>query len=387
MEPTLARMDFELTEDLVMLRDAAREFAQRELLPRAARADEKEEFVAEQVRLCAEQGYLGMVIPEAHGGLALGALGCAVVMIEINRVCPSTGTTVSVHNSLVSDALVRFASEDQKQRYLPRLASGELLAAYALSEAGSGSDAGSLTCRAVRDGSDWVLDGTKLWISHGNEADLILLFARTDPDAASRGITAFLVETAWPGFSTGKKEKKMGLRGSPTVELVLRGVRVPEKNRLSEVDKGFPMALSILDTGRIGIASQSVGIAEACLEASIKYAKTREQFGQAIAEFGAIQEKIAEMATAIEASKLLTYRAAMLKDAGRPHRREASMAKLEASRCANFCAKEAVQIHGGAGYTKEFPVERYFRDARVTEIYEGTTEIQKLVIARSYLKD
>jgi butyryl-CoA dehydrogenase len=380
-------MDFDLPEDLSMLRDAAREFAERELAPRARQADEEEGFVAEQVRLCAEQGYLGMAIPEAYGGSALGALGCAVVMIELNRVCPSTGTTVSVHNSLVADAVVRFANEDQKQRYLPRLATGEWLAAYALSEAGSGSDAGSLTCKAVRDGDDWVIDGTKLWISHGSEADLILLFARTDLQGGTRGITAFLVETTWPGFSTGKKEKKMGLRGSPTVELVLRGLRVPHSNVMGEVGKGFPMALSILDTGRIGIASQAVGISEACLEASVKYSRSRQQFGQAIADFGAIQEKVAEMATWIESSRLLTFRAATLKDADRPHRREASMAKLEASRCANFCAKEAVQIHGGAGYTKEFPVERYFRDARVTEIYEGTTEIQKLVIARTYLKD
>jgi alkylation response protein AidB-like acyl-CoA dehydrogenase len=307
--------------------------------------------------------------------------------MEINRVCPSTGVTVSVHNSLVSDAIVRFATEDQKRRYLPKLATGEWLAAYALSEAGSGSDAGSLVCRATRDGDGWVVTGTKLWISHGDQADLILLFARTDPGAGTRGITAFLVETAWPGFSTGKKEKKMGIRGSPTVELVFDQLRIPDTNRVSEVNKGFPMALSILDTGRIGIASQGVGIAQACLEASIAYSRGRQQFGRAIADFGAIQEKIAEMATWIESARLLTYRAATLKDAGRPHRREASMAKLEASRCANFCAKEAVQIHGGAGYTKEFPVERYFRDARVTEIYEGTTEIQKLVIARSFLKD
>lgn len=380
-------MNFDLPEELVVLRDAARAFADQELAPRAARHDEAESFVEEQVRMCGEQGYLGMCVPEAYGGTDLGSLGCSLVLMEINRACASTGVTVSVHNSLVCEALVRYGSEALKKAYLPRLATGELLGAYALSEAGSGSDAGSLTCRATRDGDGWVLEGTKLWITHGDQADVMVVFARTDPQGGTRGITAFVVETAWAGFSCGKKEKKMGLRGSPTVEVRLDRVRVPAAHVLGEVNRGFPIAMSILDTGRIGIASQAVGIAQACLDASIKYAREREQFGQAIAGFGAIQEKVAEMATWIESCKLLIYRAATLKDAGKPHGREASMAKLEASRCANFCAKEAVQVHGGAGYTREFPVERYFRDARVTEIYEGTTEIQKLVIARSYLKD
>lgn len=380
-------MDFDLPEELVLLRDTAREFAERELAPRVERCEVEEVFVEEQVRLCAEQGFLGMSIPEAYGGTALGALGCSVVLMEVNRVCASTGVTLSVHNSLAGESLVRFGSEEQKRRYLPRLASGEWLGAYALSEAGSGSDAGSLACRAVRDGDAFVLEGSKLWITHGDQADLVVVFARTDPAGGSRGITAFLVETSWAGFRPGKKEKKMGLRGSSTVEIHLDRVRVPAANVLGEVDRGFPIAMGLLDTGRIGIASQGVGIAQACLEASVRYAKERQQFGRPIGTFGAIQEKVAEMATWIESARLLTFRAATLKDAGRPHGREASMAKLEASRCANFCAKEAVQIHGGAGYTREFPVERYFRDARVTEIYEGTTEIQKLVIARSYLRD
>ena len=280
---------------------------------------------------------------------------------------------------------MRFGSDEQKQRYLPKLAAGEWLGAYALSEAGSGSDAGSLVCKATKDGDDWVLDGTKLWISHGDQADLVVVFARTDADAGTKGITAFLVETSWDGYKPGKKEKKMGLRGSSTVELHLDHVRVPAGNVLGEVGRGFPLALSLLDTGRIGIASQAVGIAQACLEASIKYAREREQFGKPIGAFGAIQEKLADMATRVDAARLLTLRAASLKDQGKPHGREASMAKLFASRTANDAAKEAVQIHGGAGYTRDFPVERYFRDARVTEIYEGTTEIQRLVIARSLL--
>jgi alkylation response protein AidB-like acyl-CoA dehydrogenase len=380
-------VDFDLSEDLVMLQESARDFAQRELAPRAALADAREEFVREQVRLCAEMGFLGMVIPEAYGGSGLGTLGTTLVLIELNGACASTGTTVSVHNSLTSEALLHFGTEDQKRRYLPRLATGELLGAYALSEAGSGSDAGALASKAEEDGDDWVLTGSKLWISHGDEADLIVVFARTDPHGASRGISAFLVETAWPGVRPGKKERKMGLRGSTTVELLLDGVRVPRGNLLGELNRGFAIALAVLDAGRIGIAAQGVGLAQACLDASVRYAKEREQFGRPIAEFGAIQEKIAVMATRVESARLLTLRASWLKDQGRPHKREASMAKLAASRAANHCAKEAVQIHGGAGYTRDFPVERYFRDARVTEIYEGTTEIQKIVIARSVLAD
>jgi butyryl-CoA dehydrogenase len=380
-------MDFALSEEHEVLQQAARDFARNELLPRAAASDEAEAFVDEQIRLCAEQGFLGMSVPEAYGGTELGAVGSTIVLIELNKACAATGVTVSVHNSLACESVLRFGTEDQKQRYLPRLASGEWIGAYALSEAGSGSDAGSLRCRATSDGNGaFTLDGTKLWISHGDVSGMAVVFARTDPDAGTRGITAFLVETAWDGYRPSKKEKKMGIRGSSTVELQLDGLRVPRENVLGEVDRGFQVALALLDGGRIGIAAQGIGIAEACFEASVKYAKEREQFGRPIAAFGAIQDKIATMATRIESARLLTYQAAWLKDAGRPHAREASMAKLAASRAANVCAKEAVQIHGGAGYTKEFPVEKWFRDARVTEIYEGTTEIQKLVIARSYLR-
>ena len=381
-------MDFDLTEDQQMLQEAARDFAQEQLAPRAAAVDAAEGFVAEQIALCRELGFLGMSVPESYGGSELGAVGTSLALMEINKACPSTGTTLSVHNSLTCESVLRFGTDEQKQRYLPKLASGEWLGAYALSEAGSGSDAGSLVCKATpADDGGWVLDGTKLWISHGDHADLAVVFARTDMEAGTRGITAFLVETAWEGYKPGKKEMKMGLRGSSTVELHLDRVRVPAENVLGEVNRGFPIAMGLLDTGRIGIASQAVGIADACLDASVKYAKEREQFGRTIGEFGAIREKIADMATRIEAARLLTLRAASLKDKGHPHGREASMAKLEASRTANYCAKEAVQIHGGAGYTTDFPVERYFRDARVTEIYEGTTEVQKLVIARSYLRD
>ena len=379
-------MDFELPEDVEALRDGAREFAERELAPKAAKADEDETFVEEQWRACGEGGWAGVTIPEAYGGGGLGSVANTVVLIELARACASTAVTLSVHSGLATAAVLRYGTEDQKRRYLPRLATGEWLGAYALSEAVSGSDAAGLRCAATPDGAGgYVLDGSKLWITSGDHADLIVVFARTSTESKTKGITAFLVETAWPGFLAGKKERKMGIRGSSTVEIQLSGLRVPKENVLGEPNKGFGVAMGLLDGGRIGIASQALGIAQACLDASIRYAKEREQFGQPIGSFQSIQWKIAEMGVKLEAARLLTLRAASLKDAGKPHSLEACMAKLEASRAADYCAKEAVQIHGGAGYTKEFPVERYFRDARVTEIYEGTTEIQTLVIARNLL--
>lgn len=381
-------MDFALTEDLEILQSAARDFAQSELAPRAAEADATETYVAKQIELCAEMGFLGMTVPEAYDGSELGSLGGVIVLVEINKACASTGVTVAVHNSLACESLLRFGTEAQKQKYLPKLATGEMLGAYALSEAEAGSDAAALRLKAEKDeNGDYILNGTKLWLSHGDVSQYALVFARTSPDAGAKGITAFIVETAWEGYKPSKKEKKMGLRGSNTCEIVFDNLKVPAENVLGEVDHGYAIALSLLDTGRIGIAAQACGIADACLDASVKYAKERYQFGRPIAAFGAIQEKIADMAMRIDAAKLLTYRAAWLKDQGQPHGREAAMAKLASSTTANFCAKEAVQIHGGAGYTREFPVERYFRDARVTEIYEGTTEVQRLVIARSYLRD
>jgi len=274
-----------------------------------------------------------------------------------------------------------------RQRYLPRLATGEILGAYALSEPGSGSDAAGLVTSAVRDGNDFVLNGTKNFITTGAEADIVLLMARTDPSHKTRGITAFIVERGTRGFSVGRKEDKMGLRASSTVQLVFEDARVPAAQVLGEVGSGFKIAMHTLDGGRIGIASQAVGIAQACLDASVKYAEEREAFDQQIGKFQAIQWKIADMATRIEAARLLVYNAARLKDEGKLHGKEAAMAKLFASEIANAAAREAVQIHGGAGYLEDFPVERYFRDARITEIYEGTSEIQRLVIARHLLKN
>jgi alkylation response protein AidB-like acyl-CoA dehydrogenase len=377
-------MDFDLSEEHRMIRDAAREFAAEVVAPGAAERDKTCEFPLAQFKAAAEQGFAGLLIPEDLGGNGLGNVACSRVLIEINAACASTGVTLSVHNSLCSGPLVKFGNEDQKRRYLPRLASGEWLGAYSLSEAGSGSDAAALACSAREDGDLFVLDGTKLWVTSATHADFFVVFARTskEPGKKARGITAFLVERTYPGFHVSKKEEKLGIRASSTCELVFDGCRVPKANVLGEVGKGFAIAMDTLDGGRIGIASQAIGIARAARDAAVKYAKERKQFGRVIADFEAIQFKIADMSARIDAAELCVMRAAWLKDAGRPHAREAATAKLLASRTANFCAREAVQIHGGAGYLEDFPVERHYRDARITEIYEGTTEIQKLVIAR-----
>jgi alkylation response protein AidB-like acyl-CoA dehydrogenase len=380
-------MDFRLSEDELAIQELARDFARNVCGPGAAERDKKEQFPVEQIRKAGELGLMGLLVPEEYGGVGLGNLALSLSLIEINRVDASVGVTLSVHNSLACSCINRWATEEAKREYLPKLASGEWLGAYALSETGSGSDAGSLVCKAEKDGDEWVLTGSKAWITSGDQADVMVVFARTDPDAGNRGVSAFIIETKSDGFSTGAKEPKMGIRSSSTVQVHLDGLRVPARNLLGEVNGGFGIALHTLDGGRIGIASQSLGIMEGCLEHSIAYAREREQFGNRIANFQPIQWKLAEMEERIQASRLLVYRAATLKDRGEPHVRAAAVAKLHASRGANFCAKEAVQIHGGAGYCTDYPVERFFRDARITEIYEGTTEIQKLVIARSLLRE
>jgi butyryl-CoA dehydrogenase len=382
--PEASTMDFDLTEEQRMIRDAARDFADAEVAPGAAERDKTGEFPLAQFRGAAAQGFTGVLTPEEFGGNALGNVASSLVLIEINAACASTGVTLSVHNSLCTAPLVKFGTEAQKRKYLPRLATGEWLGAYSLSEAGSGSDAAALVCAAREDGDSYVLDGTKLWVTSASHADFFIVFARTstEPGKKARGITCFLVERTFPGFNVSKKEEKMGIRASSTCELVFDGCRVPKANILGEVGKGFAIGMDTLDGGRIGIASQAVGIGRAARDAAVKYAKERKQFGRAIAEFEAIQFKIADMSARLDAAELCTLRAGWLKDAGRPHSREAATAKLLASRTANFCAREAVQIHGGAGYLEDFPVERHMRDARITEIYEGTTEIQKLVIAR-----
>jgi alkylation response protein AidB-like acyl-CoA dehydrogenase len=381
-------VNFTLTPEEVLIRDTAHEFAGKELAPIAGKIDREGKIPREILDKMAALGFMGMLTPEAYGGVGLTNLALCLVQLEINRACASTGVTMSVHNSLCQSPLLRYGSEEQKQRYLPRLARGEWIGAYSLTEPVSGTDAAALITTAVQDGGDYVINGTKNFVTNGGFADLFILFARTDqsPSAKQTGITAFLIERTSKGLTVGKAEKKMGIRGSSTTSLYFDGCRVPAANVLGKVGDGLKIALSTLDGGRVGIASQACGIAMACLDASVKYAKERKQFDRPIGDFQAIQWKIAEMATDIDAARLMIYRAARMRDNDQPHTREASMAKLFASTMANKHANQAVQIHGGVGYIKDFPVERYFRDAKITEIYEGTSEVQRIVIARSLLK-
>lgn len=370
-----------------MIQQTAREFANSEIAPAASKNDHEGRFPREIVDGLAKLGFLGMLVPEEYGGSGLGNFCLVLALEEVNRACASTGVTMSVHNSLTSSPIIKFGSEETKKKYLPRLAKGELLGAYALSEAGSGSDAASLQAAAVKDGNEYVVTGTKSWITTGAEADVFVVMLRTDPNERSKGISAFVIDRDTPGFTIGKKEDKLGLRASSTVQLVFEDARVPAANMLGTEGEGFKIAMQTLDGGRIGIGTQAVGIAQASLDAAVAYANDREQFGKKIGEFQAIQWKIADMATKIEAARLMIYRAARMRDRGEPHSKESAMAKLFASEMANQCAREAVQIHGGAGYLKDFDVERFYRDARITEIYEGTSEIQRIVISRFVMKN
>jgi alkylation response protein AidB-like acyl-CoA dehydrogenase len=379
-------MDFELPQEHQMVRTMAREFAEKELMPLAARHDSAEDIDRTVFAKMGELGLWGLTIPEEYGGAGLDNRALTAVLIEINRACASTGVTLSVHNSLLGAPITRHGTPEQKRTWLPRLASGEVLGSYCLTEANAGSDAASLQTQAVKDGDHYVLNGTKLWVTSGAWAGVYIVYARTDASVSkAKGVTAFLVPRETPGLSVGKHEKKTGIRGSCSVEIVLKDVRVPASSILGQLNRGFPLALETLDGGRIGIAAQSIGIGRACLEAAVKYAGEREQFGQPIGDFQAIQWKLADMSCRLDAAELLTYKAAWLRDRGLPCTREAASAKLMASTAANFAADECLQIHGGAGYTDHFHVERLFRDARITEIYEGASDIQRLVIARNLL--
>ncbi len=375
-----------MTEQQKMIRDTARDFAARELAPHAAQWDRDEHFPAEAVKKLGELGFMGMNVPERYGGAGFDMVGYVLAMEEISAACASTGVIMSVNNSLVCWPLETYGSEEQKQRFLAPLARGEKLGAYCLSEPDAGTDAANQRTRAAPDGDHWVLNGMKNFITSGAHADILIVFAQTDPELRHKGIAAFIVESAAEGFAVISKEKKLGIRASDTAQLAFDNVRVPAGQMLGEVGQGFKVAMSTLDGGRIGIASQALGSARAALEAATEYAKTREQFGRPIAKFQAIQWKIADMATEYEAARLLTLRAANLKDRGEPYGEAAAMAKLYASEAANRIANEAVQIFGGNGYSKEFPVERYFRDARITSIYEGTSEAQRLVISGHRLR-
>ena len=377
---------FDLSEEQKMARDAARDFAEKRLKPSAQRFDEEEDIPREVYSEAAELGFFGLLLPEKYGGLGLDHVGYALVMEELARACAAFQVCLTVHNSLISTAILRFGTDAQKELWLPKLASGEWIGAYSLSEQGSGSDAGSLKCQARLDGAHFVLNGAKAWVSSAAIAELFLVFVSTEPAKGGRGVSCLVVPKNLPGFAVGKKEKKMGIRGSGTHELHFKDCRVPKENLLGTINEGFKIALAQLDGGRVGIAAQAVGIARAAFEEAVAYAKQRQQFGKALAEFQATQFKLADMAVRIEASRLLTLKAAALLSRGERATQAASMAKLFASESANRIAFDAVQIHGGNGYVREFPVERYYRDARITEIYEGTSEIQRVVISREVLK-
>jgi alkylation response protein AidB-like acyl-CoA dehydrogenase len=378
-------MDFQLSESMTMLRDAARTFADKRLKPGAQEWDEHEAIPAEVYREGAELGFFGLSVPEEFGGLGVDPLAYAVAMEELARGSAAFQVCVTVHNSLICSAIAKHGTPEQKKKYLPKMAAGEWIGAYSLSEPGSGTDAGSLSTTATDAGDHWVVNGTKSWVTSGGFASVFLVFVSTNKEAGSRGITCLLVDKDTPGFTSGKKEKKMGLRASDTRELVFQNAKVSKAALLGGVGGGFKIAMSQLDSGRVGIAAQAVGIAQAALEEAVAYAKQRKQFGKKLAEFQLTQAKIADMATNIDAARLLVYRAADLLARGEKCTKEASMAKSFASRMANKACFDAVQIHGGNGYVREFPVERYFRDVRVTEIYEGTTEVQSLIVAREVL--
>lgn len=379
-------MNFELEEDLAMVRSMAREFAENELMPRATQHDRNGDIDKAVFSGLSELGLWGLTIPEEFGGSGLANRALTSVLIELNRACAATGVTVSVHNSLVSAPINKWGTEEQKKQWLTKLATGEVIGSYCLTEPNAGSDAAALETQATRNGDGWKLNGTKIWVTNGGWAGLYVVYARTNTEVSkAKGITAFLVPREAAGLSVGKTEIKTGIRGSSSTEIILDNVEVGPEAVLGTVDEGFKIAMDTLDGGRIGIAAQAVGVGRACLEASVKYAKEREQFGKEIGQFQAIQWKLADMSAQIESAELLTYRAAWHRDRGEACSQEAATAKLVASRAANYAADECLQIHGGFGYTDHSHVERLFRDARITEIYEGATDIQRIVIARRLL--
>ena len=377
---------FELPEGTLQIRDLARDFARAEVMPGAAERDRSHEFPRELINKLGELGFLGMFVPEQYDGGGLSVLDYVVALEQISYADASVGVVMSVNNSLCISPILHFGTEAQKQQYLPDLATGRKLGCYALTEPSAGSDAGAQKTKITKnDAGDYVLNGTKMWITNGPQADVSVVYASMDPAARHKAVCAFIVENTFPGYRVGKVEEKLGITSSHTSELVFEDMVVPRANLLGQELQGFKVAMGTLDGGRIGIAAQALGIAQRAFDLGVAYAKERMAFGKPIGHNQAIQWMIADMATRIEAARLLTYRAAVLKDQGERGSRECSMAKLFASECANFCADRALQIHGGYGYSKEYEVERLFRDARITTLYEGTSEIQRLVIAKSFL--
>ena len=380
-------MDFELSEDQKMVIEEAKKFAEKKLAPAAAEFDEKQEVNLAALKELGELGYLGMTVPEEYGGAALGTVPYVGAMIEFSKADAGTAVGLSVQNSLVNDPLVLFGTEEQKKKFLPKLASGEWLGCFSLTEAGAGSDPGSVRATAVRDGDHFILNGTKNFTTNGSFADVIIGFFSTDREKGSKGISAFLIHKDAPGFAVGKHENKLGIRSSSTTEMVFTDCRIPAGNLLGQENKGLNVALATLDGGRLGIAAQAVGIAEAALDESVRYSKERTQFGKTLSEFQGLQFMLADMAVDVEVAKTMLFRAAWMKEAKKRYTKEAAIAKLFASEMSHRVCHKALQIHGGYGFMKEYKVERLYRDQRITEIYEGTSEIHRLVIARSLLSD
>ncbi|HDR7604405.1 acyl-CoA dehydrogenase AcdA [Bacillus mycoides] len=379
-------MHFKLSEEHEMIRKMVRDFARNEVAPTAAERDEEERFDLALFDQMAELGLTGIPWPEEYGGIGSDYLAYVIAVEELSRVCASTGVTLSAHTSLAGWPIFKFGTEEQKQKFLRPMAEGKKIGAYGLTEPSSGSDAGGMRTTAKRDGDHYILNGSKIFITNGGIADIYVVFALTDPDSKQRGTSAFIVESDTLGFSVGKKESKLGIRSSPTTEIIFEDCRIPVENLLGEEGQGFKVAMQTLDGGRNGIAAQAVGIAQSALDASVEYARERHQFGKPIAAQQGIGFKLADMATDVEAARLLTYQAAWLESEGLPYGKESAMSKVFAGDTAMKVTTEAVQVFGGYGYTKDYPVERYMRDAKITQIYEGTQEIQRLVISRMLTK-
>ncbi len=379
-------MQFELTKEQLMVRQLAYEFAQTEVRPVASEYDEAEEFIWPIAKEMGKLGFMGMCVPEEYGGAGADTVSYAIVVEELSRVCGGTGITVAAHNSLGTGHILMHGTEEQKQKYLPKCASGEWLTAWGLTEPNAGSDAGATAATAYLDGDEWVINGNKVFITNGSIAGVTIVMVRTDPGRGAHGISALIVENGTPGYTYGKDEKKLGLRGSVTSELFFEDCRVPEENLLGTRGEGFIGALEILDEGRISIGAMALGLAQGCYDLALQYSKEREQFGRPISKFQGVQWFLADMATEIAAARWLVYHSAALKDAKMKHSLESAQAKLFASEVSSRCANKAMQIHGGYGYTRDYEIERLLRDAKLTEIGEGTSEIQRLVIARELLK-
>jgi len=376
-------MDFDLTDEQQLIKQTAREFTDKEIVERAKQNARNHHFDLDLVGKIADQGYLGAIVPREYGGAGLGYLDYGLVVEEIGRGCSSVRTVISVQTSLVCSAILKWGTEEQKQHYLPKLCSGEWLGCFGLTEPDTGSDAAKQKTRAKKTEGGWVINGAKMWISMGNYAKVALIFAQTDPEKGHRGLACFMVDTDQPGYQASTIEHKMGLHASDTASIALEDVEVSDDQMLGEIGDGFKVAMSALDSGRYSVAAGCVGICQGCVEESVKYAKEREQFGKPIASFQLVQAMIADMVLKTDASRMLVWRAGFLKDKGRPNTLETSVAKLHATEAAVECSNTAIQVHGGAGYVDDHPVERYFRDVRVTTLYEGTSQIQKLIIGRA----